>query len=119
MTSLPAEQGLAIYLQRMKIEETFRDLKSLLGFDKMMHKKRHLMEQMVALVLIAYAIALILGESLRAHLFPETHRKHKLYSGLFVLLRLKCSLPSHQFKQVLLQALQTFASIAHPVRTYV
>jgi hypothetical protein len=115
LTNLPAEQGLSIYLQRMKIEESFRDLKSLLGFDKMMHKKRQWMEQMVALALIAYAIGLILGETLRAHLFPEAHRKHKLYSGLFVLLKLKWSLPSQKYKPILLQALQSFAAIAHPV----
>lgn len=119
MTNLPAEAGLSIYLQRMKIEQSFRDLKSLLGFDKMMHKKRPLMEKMVALVLIAYAIGLVLGEALRSHLFPEPHRKHKLYSGLFVLLKLKWSLPYPKFKQVLLQALQTFASIVLPVRTHV
>jgi hypothetical protein len=85
----------------------------------MMHKKRHFMENMVALVLIAYAIGLVLGETLRFHLFPEPHRKHKLSSGLFVLLKLKWSLPYQKFRQVLLHALQTFASIAHPVRTFV
>ncbi len=119
MTNLPAEEGLSIYLQRMKIDECFRDLKNLLGLDKMMHKKRHLMEKMVALVLIAYAIGLILGEALRSHLFPQTHRKHKIYSGLFVLLKLNLLLPYHEFKLVVLQALQTFASITTPVPTHV
>lgn len=119
MTNLPAEEGLSIYLQRMKIDECFRDLKNLLGLDKMMHKKRQLMEKMVSLVLIAYAIGLVLGETLRSHLFPQTHRKHKIYSGLFVLLKLKWSLQHQDFRQVVLQALQTFALIAHPVRTYV
>jgi hypothetical protein len=41
VTNLPAEQGLSFYLQRMKIDEAFKDLKSLLGMDKMMHRKRH------------------------------------------------------------------------------
>lgn len=41
MTNLrKAEEGLAIYLQRMKIEEAFRDLKSLLNFHKLMNKRR-------------------------------------------------------------------------------
>lgn len=84
MTNLSAEDGLSFYRQRMKIDEAFRDLKSLLGLDKLMCQKRHWMEQMVALALIAYAIALVLGETLRAQLFPETSRKRKLYSGLFV-----------------------------------
>lgn len=34
MTNLKAEDGLDIYLQRMKIEESFRDLKNLLGIEK-------------------------------------------------------------------------------------
>lgn len=96
MTNLSAEQGLSFYLQRMKIDESFRDLKSLLGMDKMMHQKRHWLEQMICLALIAYAIGLVLGETLRSHLFPETSRKHKLYSGLFVLLKL--TLPFHRIQ---------------------
>jgi hypothetical protein len=119
MTNLPAEQGLDIYLQRMKIEEAFNDLKSLLGLEKMMHKKRELMEKMVALVLIAYAVVLVLGETLRSHLFPQAHPKRRLFSGSFVLLRLKSSLTHHQFEQISLQALQAFARIVAPVRTYV
>jgi len=119
MTNLPAEQGLDFYLQRMKIEQTFRDLKSLLGMDKLMCQKRHWMEQMVALALIAYAIGLVLGETLRTQLFPETSRKRKLYSGLFVLLKLKLSLPDQQLKSIHAFALQAFHSILLPVRTFV
>ena len=117
MTNLSAEQGLAFYLQRMKIEEGFRDLKSLLGMDKMMHQKRHWMEQMVCLALIAYAIGLVLGETLRSYVFPETSRKSKLYSGLFVLLKLKLALPIQKFRQVNCLALQAFHSLLIPVRT--
>jgi hypothetical protein len=117
MTNLPAEQGLEFYLQRMKIDESFRDLKSLLGMDKLMCQKRHWMEQMVCLALIAYAIGLVLGETLRSHLFPKTSRKWKLYSGLFVLLKLKLGLPFPEFKLVSHLALQTFHALLIPVRT--
>jgi hypothetical protein len=58
MINPSAEQGLSFYLQRMKIEETFKDLKSLLGIDKLMCQKQHWMEQTVSLALIAYAIGL-------------------------------------------------------------
>ena len=119
MTNLPAEQGLAFYLQRMKIDQAFKDLKSLLGMDKMMCQKRHWMEKMVSLALIAYAIGLVLGETLRSYLFPETSRKRKLYSGLFVVLKLKFSLPYQVYKQITLQALQSFRMIALPVRSFV
>lgn len=119
MTNLPTEQALSFYLQRMKIEETFKDLKSLLGIDKLMCQKRHWMEQMVSLALIAYAIGLVLGETLRSHLFPETSRKRKLYSGLFILLKLKLALPYPEFRKIHARALQAFHSLVLPVRTFV
>jgi DDE family transposase len=115
MTSLTAKDGLAIYFQRMKIEESFRDLKSLLNLHKLMNKRRILMEKMVALVLIAYAIALVLGEILREHLFPLKSLKHKLYSGPFLFLKLKPELAP----PVLSRALSAFNLTVCPVRTYV
>ena len=118
-TNLPAEQGRSFYLQRMKIDESFRDLKNLLGMDKMMFQKRQWMEQMVSLALLAYAIALILGETLRSHLFPESSRKRKLYSGLFVFLKLKLSISYHDFRHISSLALQAFHALVIPVRTFV
>ena len=113
MTNLDAKAGLDIYEQRMKIEEAFRDLKTLLNFDKLMNKRRSLMEKMVALILIAYAIVLILGEALRAQLFPEGSRKYKLFSGPFVLLKLKPDIPP----PLLAQAHSTFNLLVLSVRT--
>jgi hypothetical protein len=43
VTNLKAEDGLAFYFQRMKIEETFQNLKSLLNFHKLMNK-RHILD---------------------------------------------------------------------------
>src|SRR5713101_982514 len=54
MTNLKAEVGGQIYFSRMKIEETFRDLKNVLRLDKLMNKQQAKMEQVVALVLIAF-----------------------------------------------------------------
>jgi hypothetical protein len=115
MTNMKGEDGLELYLQRMKIEEAFRDLKSLLNFDKLMNKRRAWMEKMVALVLIAYTLALILGELLRCHLFPEGTRKYRLYSGPFVFLKLMPALSS----PVLSQARAFFSQLVFPVRTHV
>jgi hypothetical protein len=39
MTNLEAKRALRIYFARMKIEETYRDLKSLLGMTKLMNKQ--------------------------------------------------------------------------------
>jgi hypothetical protein len=119
MTNLEAEQGLSIYLQRMKIEESFRDMKSLLGLEKLMNQRRDHMEKMVALLLIAYAIALWLGETLRATLFPEGTRKHKLYSGLFVILKLKITMSRHGFLPISSLALSSFANLVCSVRNNV
>jgi hypothetical protein len=117
MTNLPAEQGLSFYEQRMKIEETFKDLKSLLGMDRLMCQKRHWMEQMVCLALIAFTIGLVLGETLCSQIFPETSRKRKLYSGLFVLLKLKLTVDFLEFRQICKTASHTFQTIVIPVRT--
>ena len=119
MTNLDAKQGLAIYLQRMKIEECFRDMKNLLGLEKLMNKRRDHMEKMVALLLIAYAIALWLGEMLRSVLFPEGTRKLKLYSGLFVLLKLKLTMPRQDFLPISSRALSSFANLVYSARSNV
>lgn len=115
MTNLDAKVGLAIYDERMKIEETFRDLKSLLNFHKLMNKRRSLMERMVALVLIAYSIVLILGETLRSQLFPDGCRKNKLFSGPFIFLKLKPALSP----PVLAHAQSAFRQLILPVRNNV
>ena len=44
MTDLDARQGQRIYFARMKIDETFRDLKTLLGLTKLMNKQQAIME---------------------------------------------------------------------------
>ena len=115
MTNLKAEDGLAIYFQRMKIEEAFRDLKNLLNLHKLMNKHQKLMEKMVALILIAYAVILILGESLRQSLFAANVRKQQLYSGPFLFLKLKPEISPPIFAS----ALSTFSHIICPVRSNV
>ena len=139
MTSLPAREGLRIYFARMKIEETFRDLKSLLGMTKLMNKQQIYMEKMLALLLITFTIGLLVGEEVRDFLYgepipeneqvPEKERvpgtpslkkgkKWKRYSGLFVLLKQKCSLSAEQRSAILKTAFETFLTLVQlPVRT--
>ena len=119
MSNLEAKQGLSIYLQRMKIEESFRDMKSLLDLEKLMNKRRDHMEKMVALLLIPYAIGLWLGETLRSTLFPDGTRKHKLYSGLFVLLKIKLPLSHHDFLPISTLPLTSFSYLILNVRSNV
>ena len=115
MTDMEAMLGLAYYLQRMKIEEAFRDLKSLLNFQKLMNKHRTQMEKMVAFLLIAYTIALIVGEALRTQLFPDDSRKHSIYSGPFILIKLNPALSP----PILSLSHSTFSQFVCPVRTHV
>lgn len=141
MTNLTAKEGLQIYFARMKIEETFRDLKSLLGMTKLMNKQQVYMEKMLALLLLTFTIGLLVGEGLRDLLYGEqiTDREHvpnieripgvpalkkskkwKRYSGLFVLLKQKWSISADQQAAILKAAFAVFIALVHPhVRTYV
>ena len=124
MTDLEPEEGFRLYLQRMKIEEAFRDLKSLLGMGRLMNKNRERMEKMLALLLLVYAIAFLVGERLRDYLYGSassgaksrlaSRNKWKRYSGLFVLLKQKWSLPSSKWKRLVNEALESFMSLVYP-----
>jgi Transposase DDE domain len=139
MTDLRPEAGLQIYFQRMKIDESFRDLKSLLHLDKLMNKKSEHMEKMIALVMLAYSIGVLTGEGVRDAIFSESikararvpiteripdhpdlrqGKKWKLYSGLFILLKQKVDLPLQNRRQIFRAVLPVFTGlIQHPVRT--
>ncbi|HPL80815.1 MAG TPA: transposase [Burkholderiaceae bacterium] len=132
MSNLAPERALEIYLGRMKIEEAFRDLKSLLGLDRLMNKTQHNMEQLAALTMIAYAVGLLVGEAVRDELYgpapapsattvpPLTpaQRKWHRYSGLFILLRQKLRIGRARWRQLVAQTLAAFARLVRPpVRT--
>jgi hypothetical protein len=130
MTDLEPEKGLEIYQQRMKIDESFRDCKSLLNLTQAMNKRRENLEKMIALALLAYAIGLLLGEAVRdvtyraidpdnirletLNSYPKTEppRKWKLYSGLFVLLKQRPRLPEKVIHQTAHKAAEAFACLA-------
>jgi hypothetical protein len=56
MTDLEPHLALELHQQRMKIDDAFRALKSLLGLDKIVNKTQRNPEQIIALLVIAYAI---------------------------------------------------------------
>jgi hypothetical protein len=124
MTNLDPELGLRIYRARMKIDESFKDLKSLLALHKIMNKSQENMEKIVALLLIAYAIGLLVGESLRDAMYggsqQRTGKHWKLYSGLFVLIKQKICLSEVVLKQLITAVLRTFARLVRGnVRSFV
>ncbi len=139
ITTLEPKRGLEIYLQRMKIEESFRDCKDLLHLTKLMNKKQDHLEQMIALALLAYVVSTWLGEAIRDATFggldldhiqtsllnrptvdTKTHPKWLLYSGLFSLLKQKLRLSRKQVATVSQAAAVAFAQLLYPdVRTFV
>jgi len=131
MTNLDPEVGWEIYQARMKIDESFKDLKSLLGLGKIMNKSQENMEKMVALLLITYAIGLLIGEALRDAMYggpPSAQhpaqqpvgKRWYLYSGLFVLLKQKISLPAAILHQLVRSVLNAFIRLVWAdVRSFV
>ena len=139
MTDLEPERGLEIYLQRMKIEESFRDCKDLLGLDRVMNKQQVHMEQMIALALLAYVVGLFCGEALRDVIYDNldpqeftyetllttpqklsTGHKWRHYSGLFVLLKQQLRIPPEKANLLLQPISQALAFLVlGNVRTFV
>lgn len=132
MTDLKAEAGLQIYFQRMKIDESFRDLKNHLRLDKVMNKKPEQMEKMIALVMLAFSIGVFAGEGVRDAVFGERSRgmrkglpperipgqphlfqtkQWKLYSGLFILLKQKLDLPLKRRRKIFRTILPVFTGL--------
>ena len=107
ISNLPPEEAIEIYRLRMKIEESFRDLKDLLNIDKM-----------VSMVLLSYSIGLLIGETIRESVYIE--KKRKLYSGLHILLKRKVNIFGETLKAVINSAFLVFSNIVlGNVRTYV
>ena len=116
--NLKPSQALEIYGLRMKIEECFRDTKNLLDLDKIMNKKRVNMEKMVALVLLAYAIGLLIGEEIRDRVY--TGKKRKKFSGLFILLKRNDNIVEQIWEDVMKAVYSLFTRIVFGyVRTHV
>lgn len=75
MGNLPAAKLVEIYTERMKIEQTFKDTKSLLNIEKVMNKSREQLESTLALVLLAYSLGLMIGEAARDEAYGEEGEK--------------------------------------------
>jgi hypothetical protein len=135
MTNLEPEDGLALYSQRMKIEICFRDLKSLLHIDKVMNKSQDNLNNMLAMVMLAYAICLVVGEGIRdvqyAQVTPDElnllkeptvdkRSRWHLFSGPFLLLKQRFRLDRAVLRQIVKAALVIFAHLVYAnVRTLV
>ena len=72
ITDLDPKEALSIYRKRVAIEESFRDLKTLLCLEKLMNKTQGYLVGMVALMLMAYGIGLALGEAVREKILANS-----------------------------------------------
>jgi hypothetical protein len=135
MTNMEPEAALALYDQRMKIEICFRDLKSLLHIDKVMNKSQSYLNKMLAMVMLAYAVSVVVGEAIRdaqyAQVDPndlnllnvplvEKSSRWFLFSGPFLLLRQRYRLGRCILRRIVAAALLIFANLVYAnVRTLV
>lgn len=135
MTNMEPDAGLALYEKRMKIEIFFRDLKSLLHIDKVMNKSQVYLNKMLAMVMLAYAISVVVGEAIRDVQYaqispdefnllsvPEVGKRSRwfLFSGPFLLLKQRYRLDAHILRRIVKFALQIFTHLVFAnVRTLV
>jgi len=137
ITNMEPEAGLELYSQRMKIEICFRDLKSLLHINKVMNKSQVYLNKMLAMVMLAYAISLIVGEAIRDVQYAQVNPQDVnllvvpnvdkssgwfLFSGPFLLLKQRFRLDQAVLRQIAKAALLifthlVFAYVRTPVRT--
>lgn len=82
ISNLEPKRAFEIYQARMKIEESLKDLKSLLNLDKLMNKQQENMEKVVALVLLAYSIGLLVGEKIRDRMYQGGGKMEALFGPL-------------------------------------
>lgn len=109
ISNLPPEEAIKIYRLRMKIEESFKDMKNLLSIEKIMNQKQENMEKMASMLLLSYSIGLLIGETIRENVYTE--KKRKLYSGLHILLKRKVSIFDDTLKAVIDSAFLVFSGI--------
>lgn len=77
------EEVVEIYKKRMKIEESFRDLKSIFNMEGVMNKKMENTKKMIDLLMVAYNILLMIGQQIKGRYYYYESRG--IYSGLYIL----------------------------------
>lgn len=88
ITDCEPGKGLKSYKIRMKIEESFKDIKDKLGFTKLMNKKLENLVKLILIGLLAYNILMLIGERLREAVLNRAERRR--FSGLHLLFNMLC-----------------------------
>jgi hypothetical protein len=126
ITNMPPEIALKIYLQRMKIEKTFRELKSILQLDTIMNKSHFFLDQMITLILLTFTITVLIGEAIRDVRYagadpdqidlknlPNVGKRSRWhsFSGVFVLLRQRRRLEHTILRKITSRVFTFFCSL--------
>ncbi|MCL0097612.1 hypothetical protein M1O19_03705 [Dehalococcoidia bacterium] len=74
---------------------------------KKVDKGRERMEKMVAMMLLAYSIALLIGEEIRDRVYKG--KRWKLYSGVFVLIKQRVQLARETITDIINDAYSFFS----------
>ncbi len=101
ITDCQPSEGLKYYKKRMKIEESFKDIKDKLGFTKIMNKTLGNLLKMLLIGLIAYNLLILIGEMLRLQVL--TKRERLKFSGLHLLLNMIYSYSRSKLRKALRQ----------------
>jgi hypothetical protein len=112
MTNGEGQHALAIYQQRMKIEQGFRDLKSNLGLAQNMSQQPQRLEKLLAIALLGYALGVLIGEQVRTQLLSASQQNR--YSGFHVFLHFLEYLPRERVRQAMAQAESLFLWLVDP-----
>lgn len=108
ITNKDPKGAIDLYKQRMKIEETIRDIKDKLGVDKNMCKTKHNLDKMIFMAFLAYCISVLVGESIREEMKKT---KQKQMSGLFILLHYARFIARDLIKKAIKKAFKFFKRI--------
>lgn len=101
ITDCEPSEGLKCYKKRMKIEESFKDVKDKLGFTKIMNKTLDNLLKLLLIGLIAYNLLILIGEMLRSQVL--TKREKLKFSGLHLLLNMIYSYSRSKLRKALRQ----------------
>lgn len=115
ITNKDPKSALNIYKQRMKIEESIRDLKDKLGIDKNMCKTKANNDKLTALAILSYCISLLIGESMREKMKKS---KRKQMSGLFIVLHYAHFFTRNFIRKAVKKALNIFERIVSSNRHF-
>jgi hypothetical protein len=70
------------------------------------------MEKLIMLVLIAYTIGVLVGENIRDRIY-RSEKKWNRYSGLFILIRQRVTLPRQEIRKMKILAYRLFQQMLY------